>query len=232
MTDKAPVSRTSLLTEWGIRSVLAVLLVAFLAIWQPGILGGALNSTRAVAFIALVFLVAVGLEWWLRRRGAQPLWWRGAFYVIMGIAVGVGVLPAYYSTTVTETESATFRDAQPVPTQTTGATPAGPVELGRAELAGIDHRASGTVRVARDKAGRIAVRFEDLDVEPGPDYYIWVVPGNDKEGTDKGIQLGRIKANKGDQEYASSEKLALDRPITVLIWCRAFATPIGNATIA
>jgi hypothetical protein len=109
--------------------------------------------------------------------------------------------------------------------------PAAPVELGRGELHGIDHRASGDVRVVRDVDGSLALRFENLDVEPGPDYFVYLVPGRDRENTDGGTRIDHLAANLGEQNYFAPDDLRLETPLTVLIWCRAFAVPVAGATI-
>lgn len=246
MSDATAVSRRTLAIEWGIRVLLGLGLVAALAIWRPGILGGTIHSFRAMALMTGVFVLAVAAEWWLRRRGARAIVWRGVFYVTMGLAVAGGVVPSFISKSVHDDESDLFSRARmaresapmspavsPGPSSAPGpsSTPAGPVELGRAELSGVDHRASGDVRVARDADGRLGVRFENLDVEPGPDYFVYLVPGADKRNTDDGTRLDNLRAPKGDQEYLAPDDLRMDTPLTVLIWCRAFAVPVANATI-
>lgn len=228
--------RRRLLLEWIARVAGMGLVWLAIAVWRPGILGGFWHSPRAIAAIVGGFVALVAVEWFLRRRG-WPKLGRGVFYTLLIAGILAAVIPSFIDKSVHEKESDTFSNAQPAPSSSPdpGVSPptvTGPVELGRAELSGIDHDASGTVRVARDADGRLAVRFENLDVEPGPDYYIWLVPGEDRENTDGGANLGRIKANKGDQEYQADADFTADVPVTVLIWCRAFAVPVGNATIS
>ncbi|NUS72821.1 MAG: DM13 domain-containing protein [Corynebacteriales bacterium] len=219
--------------EWAARLVGMGLVWAAIAIWRPGILGGLWHSPRAITAIVVGFAVLVGIEWLLRQRG-WPKVGRGVFYSLLIIGIVAAVAPSFINKTVNEKESDTFRDAQAAPSAdaSSSAPPTSPIELGQAELSGIDHRASGTVRVVQDVDGRMAVRFENLDVEPGPDYFMWLVPGEDRDSPDDGSNMGRIKANKGDQEYRADADFRADRPLTVLIWCRAFAVPVANATIS
>nr|MDT0665613.1 DM13 domain-containing protein [Micromonospora sp. DSM 115978] len=70
-----------------------------------------------------------------------------------------------------------------------------------------------------------------LDVEPGPDYFVELVPGADRRSPDGGVRLDALKGNLGNQNYPVSADVQVTTPTTVLIWCRAFAVPIGNATI-
>lgn len=99
-------------------------------------------------------------------------------------------------------------------------------------LRGIDHDATGRVLLLTAPSGESVVRFEDLDVEPGPDYFVHVVPGADRERPDGGVQLSELRGNRGAQNYDVPAGTALDRPVTVLIWCRAFAVPIAAATLS
>lgn len=232
--------KRELLRKWGPRVVVLGLIWAAVAVWRPGIIGGFTHSPRAIALIIAGLAFAIGLEWVIRRKGWHK-WATAAFYAVIIVGVLGAVIPSFIDKSVHEAESEVFRDATagrplepggpatspPMPMMDTG-----PVELGEAEVEGIDHRASGTVRVVRDGDGQLHVRFEGLDVEPGPDYFIWLVPGTDRDNTDNGANLGHIKANKGDQEYQAPDDFRAEQPLTVLIWCRAFAVPVGNATIA
>ena len=66
---------------------------------------------------------------------------------------------------------------------------------------GIDHRASGTAVIYRQPDGSLVVGLEDIDIQPGPDYDVYVVPGADREDTDGGIRLDDLRGNKGTQYY-------------------------------
>ena len=77
------------------------------------------------------------------------------------------------------------------------------------------------------------VGLEDIDIQPGPDYDVYVVPGADREDRDGGTRLDDLRGNKGTQYYVVPADLALeDGPWTVLVWCQTFGVPIANATPA
>jgi hypothetical protein len=109
--------------------------------------------------------------------------------------------------------------------------PARPVEVGRAGLVGIDHTAAGTARLIRLADGSLLVRLERFEVQPGPDYYVHVLPGADGRRPVASSQVARLRGTSGNQNYplAAGRQVAL--PATVLIWCRTFDTPIAAATI-
>jgi hypothetical protein len=111
------------------------------------------------------------------------------------------------------------------------AAPAAAVEIGRAGLVGIDHRASGTARLIRLPDGSLLVRLDRIDVQPGPDYYVHLVPGPGRRAPGDGTGLARLKGNRGSQNYPVPRDRPVDIPATVLIWCRTFDTPVATATI-
>lgn len=111
------------------------------------------------------------------------------------------------------------------------AEPAGPRELGAAGLAGIDHDVTGTASIIDLGDGTSVVRFADFDVEPGPDYFVYLLDGAGVQSPDGGVLLGGLKGTRGDQNYAVPAGTEISGDTTVLIWCRAFVTPVANATI-
>jgi hypothetical protein len=104
-------------------------------------------------------------------------------------------------------------------------------EVGRAELVGIDHRASGTARLIRLPDGSLLVRLDGIDVQPGPDYFVHLVPGAQQRKPGTGTALARLKGTRGSQSYLVPPDRTPRPPVTVLIWCRVFDTPVANATI-
>ena len=204
----------------------AVAAAAFFA-WKPGVARSMLASPRALGFTVLVGVLVLGLGWLLPRLGRGTVVTIVAQAVPVLIAFTVTVLPAYHDVAVNEafpagSSAAAARSAAPAMEQT--------AVVGRGRLQGIDHRASGDVLLVRNTDGYI-VRLQSLDVEPGPDYHVHVVPGVDRKSPDGGVHLNRLRGNRGNQNYPVPTTVGLQRPLTVLIWCRAFAVPIAAATI-
>jgi hypothetical protein len=196
--------------------------------WKPGVARSAAGSPRAVAItlgvLAVVFLFTWGAL--LLTRRVAPAAVAGLLPVLAFLAYTVG--PAF-------TDS-THVDALPEPiaavAETTPAkvpVPAARV-LTRGALAGIDHRASGGALLIRLSTGRLVVRLEGLDVEPGPDYEVHLVPGRGAR-PGGGTRLAHLKANRGDQNYDVPASARTTGQLSVLIWCRAFAVPVALAPL-
>ncbi|MGH9151552.1 MAG: DM13 domain-containing protein, partial [Acidimicrobiales bacterium] len=113
------------------------------------------------------------------------------------------------------------------------ATPAQPVALRSAAIGGIDHRASGTAVLYRQPDGTYVVGLEGIDIQPGPDYDLYVVPGPGREEPGGGVGLGDLRGNKGTQFYPAPPGTELGvGEWTVLVWCEAFDVPIAAASLA
>jgi hypothetical protein len=198
----------------------------------------AFKSGRAVALMA-----AAVIGWVVARLAlARFLRWPAARALVLGAAalaiLAVVVLPAYDDDTVVETFSAA---AQSTPTPAVGEAPppqvlpaeapSEPNRLRTGSFRGIDHEASGTVNLYRRTDGRHIVGLENFDIQPGPDYDIYIVPGSDRRDRTGGTRLDDLRGNRGTQFYDVPEQLALgDGPWTVLIWCQTFGVPVAQAT--
>jgi hypothetical protein len=108
-----------------------------------------------------------------------------------------------------------------------------PDRLRTGSFRGVDHRASGTVSIYRQPDGRYVVGLEDFDIQPGPDYDVYVVPGTDKTDRDGGTRLDDLRGNRGTQYYEVPAGVDLGEGAwSVLVWCQTFAVPVATATPA
>lgn len=204
---------------------IAALLGSIFLAWRPGVARSMLGSPRAAGFTVLVGATVIGIGWLLPRLGRTGLTTGLVQVVPVVLAAVVTVLPAFRNVTVDEPFRQRAADGSGV---LEGQATSGVV--GRAGLHGIEHRASGDVLLAMGADGSYVVRLEHLDVEPGPDYQVHLVPGSaiDPSG---GVRLDRLRGNLGNQNYPVPATASTVRPVTVLIWCRAFAVPVAAATI-
>jgi hypothetical protein len=209
---------------------------AFLA-WKPGVARSMLGSPRAAGFTLTVAAVVLGAGWLLPRLGRGPRTTAVVQLVPVLAAFLVTVAPAFRQVTVDEAFPSAIGDAS----RSTTASPENPGSgapepdratlIGRAQLRGIDHRASGAALLLRRRDGSLVVRLERLDVEPGPDYQVHLVPGADRRKPSGGVHLDQLRGNRGNQNYEVPTDLRVATPVTVLVWCRAFAVPVAASTI-
>ena len=125
--------------------------------------------------------------------------------------------------------------AAPTPAVTPSAT-AAPALLARAgSFHGSDdfHFGRGTARLIEVAPGSFVVRLEDFAVRNGPDLYVYLSPSASGYA-DGSIELGRLKADTGNQNYPVPAG-ALDDPGTaasVVIWCKQFSHLFATAPLA
>jgi hypothetical protein len=90
------------------------------------------------------------------------------------------------------------------------------------------HNAEGMVREISLENGKQFIRFENFKVTNGPDLFVYLA--TDKSASDF-VDIGRLKANNGNQNYEVPEGTDLTKYDTVLIWCKAFSVLFGSADL-
>ncbi|MGW6201147.1 DM13 domain-containing protein [Kribbella sp. NPDC055110] len=103
-----------------------------------------------------------------------------------------------------------------------------------------EHRTSGTVAVLALADGSRILRIENLDTSDGPDLKVWLSDAEVTPGRagwhvfDDGQyrNLGSLKANHGNQNYALPHDLNLNTYRSVAIWCDRFNVSFGAAALA
>ncbi|MDQ0822309.1 hypothetical protein QFZ79_000046 [Arthrobacter sp. V4I6] len=175
----------------------------------------------------------------MNRRVAIP-----AVALLAAIAVAVGLYlfqpwRIFTSSTVTEEIPA----VAPPPSQSAGPSdmPAAvaPHELVTGKLISHEHASSGTVKILELADGSRILRFEGLDTSDGPDLRVWLSDAPVIEGAagwylfDDGayLDLGALKANKGDQNYEIPAGANLADYSSVSIWCARFAVSFAAAEL-
>jgi hypothetical protein len=112
--------------------------------------------------------------------------------------------------------------------------PSGPVLLGAGQFVGLaGHSGTGDAGIFRNPDGSLVLRFENFDIQNGPDLEVYLVPGPDQTSLPEGsIHLGPLKGNIGDQNYELPPGTELvPGAYTVLVWCEAFSVEFVGATI-
>lgn len=110
--------------------------------------------------------------------------------------------------------------------------PARAVELLRARFRSHEHETTGTAAVIRLADGRRFATLTRFATSPGPDLRVRLVPGDSAAGDAAGnLDLGALKGNRGDQQYAIPAGVRVAGR-TLVIWCRAFSAPFGSARLS
>ncbi|HEX5920671.1 MAG TPA: DM13 domain-containing protein [Nitrososphaeraceae archaeon] len=91
------------------------------------------------------------------------------------------------------------------------------------------HNVEGVAKVITLSDGKTFLRLENLKATNGPDLYVYLSTGKDSSDI---VNLGRLKGNIGNQNYEIPTGTDLSKYNTVLIWCKAFSTLFGSATLS
>ena len=109
------------------------------------------------------------------------------------------------------------------------------VTLAEGSFRSLAHSTSGTAAIVELADGRRFVRFEDLDTDSGPDLRVYLseAPASGEAGAidDAVVDLGALKGNQGNQNYAIPEGVDLDEVMSVSVWCRRFSVGFGVAPL-
>lgn len=113
--------------------------------------------------------------------------------------------------------------------------PAGPEDLAQGRFVTHEHDTSGTARTVRLADGSDVLRLEGLRTSDGPDVRVYLSTRNaDAVQTGLGggaVELGRLKGNLGNQNYAVPTGTDLSRFHSAVIWCKSFSVSFGAADL-
>ena len=241
MDDARPRSRSAIALLAIPQVILFGGMLVMLAV-HPNAVRSGIMSTRAVVVNAALFIGWLLLSFVILPRVLRNVIARSAVLTLLAIgAVLVLVVPTLRDKKVIEAFPMPEAAAVPVPSTASEGSPATtptpattvpqPVKVSTGELRGIDHDATGTASIYRLADGAYVVALEGIDIEPGPDYRVYVVRGDDRESPGDGTELAGLKGNQGTQYYEVPRDVADPGDgWTVLVWCRAFGVPVANAT--
>lgn len=191
------------------------------------------NTRKTVLGIAVVAAIpAVALAWWL----GSPLFLNKTvdeeFPRTTGAVIPESMTRAEAEATM---ESAAAENSVAAEAMTSEMSEPSTVALKSGEFRDEDrlHRGSGTATIYTLDDGKNFLRLEDLDVTNGPDLFVLLMA--DPEGRDKDqgyIDLGRLKGNRGNQNYEIESDIAIGDYNAVMIYCRAFSVVFSTAPLA
>lgn len=130
-------------------------------------------------------------------------------------------------------EATTQPSVAPAATDTSTPSPA-PIALNERSgaFAGADdfHFGRGTARLIETSPGAFTVRLEEFAVRNGPDLYVYLSPSADGYST-KAVELGRLKADQGNQNYRVPDATDVTKAQSVVIWCKQFGVLFATAAL-
>ncbi|MFF7389480.1 DM13 domain-containing protein [Streptomyces scabiei] len=176
-----------------------------------------------------------------------------AAVTVMGVGAAAGLYwfqpwKLWQDRTVTESLPGAVVEASSTPgtkpDANTGASsspsaPSGPVTVASGGLISHEHPTTGTVKLVRLADGTHVVRLEQLNTSNGPDLRVWLTDAPVKEGRagwhvfDDGayVSLGKLKGNKGSQNYPLPDDVDPSRYTSVTVWCDRFDVSFGAAAL-
>ena len=218
---------TSSHESWGLRralSIVVVLVVVPLGVW---VAGGLVTNDETLA------KTLTGV--WLALSGAVVLWaawrWRPiALFVVPVFIVVAATLGGYlfFTSTVDKVVDEQVVAVDP-PERDGDSAELSPVnvQVARGQFESGAHPTSGVATVIDTTSGQRVLTLTNFATDPGPDLRVYVVAAG-SEGVDGAVDLGALKGNEGDQQYAVPRSADLGR---VVIWCRAFSVNFGEAAL-
>ena len=140
-----------------------------------------------------------------------------------GFALGIFVYPYLFLADIVGTDQVDARTATEIVARGRfiHANPSDPIHFGK-----------GDVTVRRDLV-HLEANFE---VGPGPKYHVYLVPEADVQPSTEVaktmfVDLGRLRAFKGSQNYPVPAGVDLSRYPSVVIWCEQFGALISPARL-
>ncbi len=111
-----------------------------------------------------------------------------------------------------------------------------PIELATGEFVSLEHETRGRAVVIATGDERRFLRFEDFETSNGPDLLVYLstksADPNEWRGYDADfIDLGALKGNVGNQNYAIPQGVDLGRYRSAVVWCRRFEVGFAVAAL-
>lgn len=164
-----------------------------------------------------------GQERRARRAGRGPLIIAGAGLVVIAVIVGLYLFQPWKAFTTT-----TVSEAAP-------SAGGGQAPVAAGAFVSLAHETTGRAEVHRLPDGSAVLHLAGLATSDGPDVRVWLSSRTaDRAGdADQGewLELGPLKGNRGDQNYAVPDGTDLTRYVSVVLWCKRFSVAFGAAPL-
>ncbi|MFF8015830.1 DM13 domain-containing protein [Streptomyces sp. NPDC007929] len=192
------------------------------------------------ALVVALTCVGLGLYWFQPWKLWQDETVQEALPGVSGVPGVPGAVAPADPTTPAPPSAPTTPADPPAAASSSPTSPASaPRTLAGGGLISHEHATSGQVKLIRLADGSHVVRLEDLDTSNGPDLRVWLTDAPVKEGRagwhvfddGKYVSLGKLKGNKGSQNYVVPADVDLARYTSVSIWCDRFDVSFGAAEL-
>ena len=117
--------------------------------------------------------------------------------------------------------------------------PSEPVRVSAGPFHAVEYEGTGEAIVYRKEDGSHVLRLENLDVENGPDLFVYAVAADDAFDAQTVLNagfldLGSLKGNQGNQTYELPPDFDPEVHQSISVWCQQFAAnfvtaPLGPA---
>ena len=226
-------------------ALVAVPLVAAVVLLGVWVTGGLVTQDEAVAMkltaawfaVGGVVAVLIGLRW----RGWAPT--VVGTWLVTALAAGGFLFWTSHRDTVVHEDVVAVASAAPTAAartasgaaaaSTAAASPSAAPAAGAPSLVSAGsfttgaHPTRGKARLIDLADGSRVLTLTSFGTDPGPDVRVYLVAG-DGSSVDGAVDLGGLKGNKGDQQYAVPAGAPSG---AVVLWCRAFSVAFGTAAL-
>ena len=111
--------------------------------------------------------------------------------------------------------------------------------LASGALVAQEHDTTGVAKLVRISDGRVRLLLENLSTSDGPDLRVWLTDQPVRDGREgwfgfddgRHVEVGALKANRGNQVYDVPPGTSLDGLRSVTIWCQRFSVAFGAAEL-
>ena len=109
--------------------------------------------------------------------------------------------------------------------------------LAKGEFHKADKAGSGTAAIYQLADGKRVLRLSNFATDNGPDLHVRLIAADDAKDTvsvakAKFVELGKLKGNKGNQNYSLPADVDLSKYKVVSIWCNRFSVNFAAAPLS
>ena len=108
--------------------------------------------------------------------------------------------------------------------------------LAKGEFHNADKAGKGTATIYQLADGKRILRLSNFAADNGPDLHVRLIAADDARDTASvaktdHVELGKLKGNKGNQNYDVSKDVDLSKYRVVSIWCNRFSVNFAAAPL-